>query len=142
MEVLTMIIRTYRELIRLKTFEERYDYLKLSGVVGESTFGFDRYLNQLLYTSKRWRRTRNDIILRDNACDLGMEDYEVNDLIIIHHMNPITPEDIELDRDLLYDPDNLISSSKNTHRAIHFGDKSMLPKLPIERRMNDTCPWK
>lgn len=136
-----MIIRCYKELRRLPTFERRYEYLKLSGIVGETTFGFDRYLNQLLYTSKRWRKTRDEIIIRDKACDLGMEDYEINNLILIHHMNPLTIEDIELDRDIIYDPEFLICSSKRTHNAIHYGDKSLLPKLPIERKPNDTCPW-
>jgi hypothetical protein len=138
-----MKIRCYRELQKLKTFNERFEYLKLYGVVGESTFGFDRYLNQLFYTSKRWRKTRDDIIIRDNACDLGIEGYEIHNGILIHHMNPITIEDVESDRDILYDPEFLICTSKSsTHNAIHFGDESLLPKPPIERRRNDTCPWK
>jgi hypothetical protein len=142
-EVLTrMKTRCYRELRRLNTFEERFNYLKLSGVVGESTFGFDRYLNQVLYTSQRWKKTRNNIIIRDNACDLGMDDYEIRSKIIIHHMNPITIDDVELERDIVFDPEFLISTSMNTHNAVHFGDESLLPKLPIERKRNDTCPWK
>lgn len=136
------MLRTYRELKRIKTFEERYRYLKLNGVVGESTFGFDRYLNQLLYKSGPWKRTRADIILRDEACDLGMTDYEIHDRIFVHHINPITIEDVELDRDIVYDPENLICTSKRTHDAIHYGDESLIPKPPIERRRNDTCPWK
>jgi hypothetical protein len=137
-----MKTRCYRELRRLNTFEERFNYLKLSGVVGESTFGFDRYLNQVLYTSQRWKKTRNNIIIRDNACDLGMDDYEIRSKIIIHHMNPITIDDVELERDIVFDPEFLISTSMNTHNAVHFGDESLLPKLPIERKRNDTCPWK
>jgi hypothetical protein len=136
------IIRSYRELRKLKTFEERYRYLKLKGVVGESTFGFDRYLNQLLYGTQRWKDTRDKVIIRDEACDLGMEGYDIKDFILIHHMNPITVEDIELGRDIVYDPEFLICTSKRTHNAIHFGDESLLPKLPIERKRNDTCPWR
>lgn len=141
MEVLLMI-RTFRGLMRLKIFTERYEYLRLDGVVGESTFGYDRYLNQMLYTSKRWRRTRDKIIIRDNGCDLGMENYEIHGKIFVHHMNVITIEDIELDRDIVYDPENLICSSLNTHNAIHYGDSSLLPRLPVKRRKNDTCPWR
>lgn len=136
-------IRCYRELQRLKTFKERFEYLKLYGIVGESTFGFDRYLNQLFYNSKRWKRSRDDIIIRDNGCDLGIEGYEIHNGILIHHMNPVTVEDVELDRDILYDPEFLICTSRNTtHNAIHFGDESLLPKPLLERRRNDTCPWK
>jgi hypothetical protein len=136
-------IRFYKELNRIETFEGRYRYLRLTGIVGESTFGFDRYLNQLLYNSKRWRKTRDEIIIRDNACDLGVGDYEIHHPgILIHHMNPVTPEDIELDREILYDPEFLICTSKNTHNAIHFGDESLLPKMPTERKLYDTCPWR
>ena len=137
-----MKLKNYHELRQLKTFNERFHYLRLTGVVGESTFGFDRYLNQMFYNSNRWRRTRRGIIIRDNGCDLGIEGYDIHDLIIIHHMNQVTEEDIELDREWLYDPEFLISSSSNTHRAIHFGDESLLPRLPIVRKKNDTCPWK
>jgi hypothetical protein len=136
------MIRSYTELKRLKTFEERYRYLKLGATVGQSTFGFDRYLNQMLYTSKRWKKTRDKIIIRDNACDLGMEDYDIGSKIFIHHMNPIVLDDFDIDNDLFYDPEFLICTSYDTHNAIHFGDESLLPKLPIERRPNDTCPWK
>lgn len=155
---MTTMIRHYRDLTRLKTFEERYEYLRLSNIVGQATFGFDRYLNQMLYTSSKWKRTRDNIIIRDNACDLGVEGYEIGDnllygitskdkpkvrvSIIIHHMNPITVDDVEEDRDILYDPEFLISTTLNTHNAIHFGDKSLLYKLPIDRKRNDTCPWK
>lgn len=136
------IIRTYSELERLETFEERFRYLKLTGKVGESTFGFDRYLNQLLYNSRRWKKTRDGIIIRDGACDLGVEGYDIYDIIIVHHLNPITIEDIELERAIVFDPEFLICTSKKTHNAIHFGDESLLPQMPIERRRNDTCPWR
>ena len=136
------MIRSYRELRRLRTFEERYFYLQLKGIVGESTFGFDRYLNQILYTSDRWLRTRDDIIIRDNGCDLGIEGYEIQGRILVHHMNPITIEDVEEERDIVFDPEFLICTALRTHNAIHYGDVSLLPKLPIERRRNDTCPWK
>lgn len=136
------MIRHYSELQQLETFEERFDYLCLNGIVGDSTFGFDRYLNQLLYTSKRWRRTRDDIIIRDNGCDLGIADYEIQGTIYVHHMNPITIQDIKLERDELFDPRFLICVSFNTHQAITFGNKALLPKLPVDRKPNDTCPWR
>lgn len=137
-----MIIRTYSELSKLKSFEERYRYLKLAGVVGKSTFGFDRYLNQMLYNSERWKRTRDKVIIRDNGCDLGVEGYEINDKIIVHHVNPITIEDIEEARDWIFDPEFLICTSDRTHKAIHYSDEGLLPQLPIERRPGDTCPWR
>jgi hypothetical protein len=136
------MIRSYSELKKLKTFEERFQYLQLRGVVGESTFGYDRYLNQLLYRSGPWRQTRGGVIIRDNGCDLGVEDYDIYDMIIVHHMNPITIEDIELERDIVFDPEFLICTTSKTHKAIHYGDESLLPKKFIERRPNDTCPWK
>ena len=136
------MIRTYSELKTYKTFIDRYNYLKLRGSVGIETFGYDRYLNQVLYRSRRWRRTRDGIILRDNGCDLGIEGYDIYDKIIIHHMNPLTIEDIEDDVDDIYDPEFLISVSFNTHQAIHYGDESLLPKEPIERKPYDTCPWR
>lgn len=139
---LTMKIRCYKELSRLKTFKERYEYLKLSGRVGESTFGYDRYLNQILYNSPRWKKVRDIVIIRDNGCDLGVEGYEINDKIIIHHMNPITVEDIEEENDDIFNPEFLISSSDRTHKAIHYSDESLLPQLPIERTPGDTCPWR
>lgn len=135
------MIRTYSELTRLKTFEERFEYLSLKGHVGEETFGFDRYLNQVLYTSGRWRKIRDVIIVRDYGCDLAMKGYEIYGRLIVHHMNPITIEDVELDRDIVYDTRFLISVTHNTHLAIHFGDKSLLPKLPTARCKNDTIPW-
>ena len=137
-----MKIRTYSELKKLKTFDSRYEYLKLKGVVGETTFGFDRYINQMLYRSKRWKEARDKVILRDEGCDLGIEGHEIYDKIIIHHINPITLEDIENDIDELYNPEYLIATSHKTHQAIHYGDDSLLPKTLVERKRNDTTPWK
>ena len=135
------IIRSYEGLIKIPTFEERFEYLKLSGRIGEATFGCDRFLNQTFYASPEWKRFRKAIIIRDNGCDLGVEGYEIYDRIIIHHINPITPEDIEERSSLLMDMDNVICVSFNTHEAIHFGDSSLLPKAPIQRYPNDMCPW-
>ena len=140
--VIQMSIRTYSELITLPTFEERFKYLQLGGKVGEDTFGHDRYLNQMFYTSDEWRRIRRDVIVRDNGCDLGIQDREIHGLIIIHHMNPITIEDIINRSEFLLNPEYLISTVKNTHDAIHFSDERILITDPIERRPNDTCPWK
>ena len=135
-------LRCYRELSRLKTFEERFEYLKLGALVGESTFGFERYMNQMLYTSSKWRRLRNQIIIRDNGCDLGVEGFEIPDKIVVHHMNPMTIEDLENFSDDVFNPEYLICCALLTHNAIHYGDKNLLPKLPVERRPGDTCPWK
>lgn len=140
--MIQMSIRTYSELITLPTFEERFRYLQLGGKVGEDTFGHDRYLNQMFYTSDEWRRIRRDVIVRDNGCDLGIQDREIHGLIIIHHMNPITVEDIINRSEFLLNPEYLISTVKNTHDAIHFSDERILITDPIERRPNDTCPWK
>ena len=137
-----MSIKTYSELITIPTFEERYEYLRLKGRVGEETFGFDRYLNQVFYKSKEWRSIRDYVIARDNGCDLGMEGYEIFGQILIHHMNPITKEDILERKDVLLNPEYLITTVKNTHDAIHYGDESLLVTSPIERRKNDTCPWR
>lgn len=136
------MIRCYSDLIQLNSFLDRYNYLKLKGQVGIDTFGLDRYLNQNLYRSSKWRRTRDKVLIRDNAYDLGIEDYRIFDKVIVHHMNPLTLEDIENDVDEIYDPEFLICCSFNTHNAIHYGDERLLPKLPIERRPGDTCPWK
>ena len=136
-------IRTYSELSKLKTFRERYEYLKLGGTVGEDTFGFDRYLNQIFYTSKEWKRIRNFVITRDNGCDLGMPDHKIiDDLILVHHMNPITKDDIINKSEMLLNPEYLITTVKSTHDAIHYGDESLLVEDYIERSKNDTCPWK
>lgn len=136
-------IKTYSELIALPTFEERYRYLQLSGSVGEETFGFDRYINQQLYrTDPRWKAVRDKVILRDNGCDLGSEGFEIGGRIIVHHMNPVTVEDIIRGSEFVFDPEYLISTSHNTHNAIHYGDESLLITGPIIRTKNDTCPWK
>ena len=142
--VIRMSIKTYSELITLPTFEERYRYLRIGGKVGEETFGFDRYLNQLFYRSDEWREIRDYVIIRDNGCDLGMLDREIPSgvKILVHHMNPITIEDVMKRSKFLLDPEYLISTIKNTHDAIHYGDESLLITAPIERRRNDTCPWR
>lgn len=137
-----MTIRTYSELITLPTFEERYRYLRLEGRVGEETFGFDRCLNQVFYKSKEWRSVRDYVIARDNGCDLGIEGYEIFGQILIHHMNPITKDDILHRKDFILNPEYLITTVKKTHDAIHYGDESLLITAPIERRKNDTCPWR
>lgn len=136
------MIRTFSELRRLKTYEERYKYLRLFGKVGADTFGYDRYLNQMLYTSGRWQQTRDVVIVRDNGCDLSSKGHEIYGRIIIHHMNPISIEDIEEDRDEIFDPEFLVCTSSMSHSAIHFSDESLLPKPLIVRRKNDTCPWR
>lgn len=136
------MIKTYRDLRQLNSFEERYNYLRIGGVVGRSTFGFERYLNQVLYVSGEWKITRNDIIIRDKGCDLGIEDREIFDRILVHHMNPITIRDIEYRNDIVFDPDNLISTTHNTHQAIHYGSLSSLISLPKERQKGDTYLWK
>lgn len=135
-------IKSYSELITLPTFEERFKYLQLNGTVGKDTFGFDRYLNQIFYRSQRWKSIRDLIIIRDNGCDLGVQGYEIHGRILIHHMNPITLEDLENESDYLLNPEYLICVTHNTHNAIHYGDENLLIKLPPERRPNDTCPWK
>ena len=137
-----MNIRTYSELIKLPTFEERYAYLRLGGRVGETTFGFDRYLNQMFYKSDEWLAIRDKVIVRDNGCDLGIEGREIESSILIHHMNPISKKDILERSDFLLNPEYLICTIKNTHDAIHYGDENLLIKDPIERRKNDTCPWR
>jgi hypothetical protein len=143
MVVLKMRIRTYSELITIPSFIERYRYLRLGGRVGEQTFGFDRYLNQVFYSSDpEWLAVRRKVILRDNGCDLGIEDREIFNRIIVHHMNPITKEDLIYRTKFLLDPEYLISTIKNTHDAIHYGDESLLLAEPIIRTKNDTCPWR
>ena len=138
----TMIIRCYRELKSIASFEDRYEYLKLAGRVGQETFGWERYLNQVLYRDQRWKAVRNDVIIRDNGCDLGVDGYDIYDKIIIHHMNPITVKDLEENNPDIFNPEYLICTSHRTHNAIHYGDKTLLPKLPIDRKPNDTCPWR
>ena len=134
--------RCYTDLIQLPTFQERYEYLRLGGIVGQDTFGFDRYLNQKFYQSYEWKKIRRDVIIRDEGRDLGMEGYELQGNIFVHHMNPMVPSDLMDVPDWILDPEYLICVSKRTHDAIHFGDASLLPKLPIERTPNDMCPWK
>ncbi len=137
-----MSIKTYSDLTLLPTFEERYRYLRLQGKIGETTFGFDRYLNQVFYRSQRWKAVRDHVIVRDNGCDLGIEGREIYGPILVHHMNPLTVYDIEHETDYLLDPEFLISTILTTHNAIHYGDESLLMLDPIERRRNDTCPWR
>lgn len=136
------MIRTYSELSNLQTFEERFDYLKLNGKVGEDTFGHSRFLNQDFYSSPEWRRTRRNIIVRDNGCDMGLEGYSIQGRIYVHHINPITVDDILERRPCLFDPENLICVSSMTHEAITYGIEDMLPTDPVIRRPNDTCPWR
>ena len=135
-------MKSYSELITIPTFKERYIYLKLDGKVGKETFGYDRYLNQLFYHSDEWRKFRDSIILRDNGNDLGVDNYPINGRILIHHINPIYPEDIIKRSQILFDPENVISVSKSTHNAIHYGDESLLFLDLTERLSNDTCPWR
>lgn len=141
-DMVTMMFKSYSELITIPTFLERYRYLKLNGVVGEATFGYDRYLNQILYTSREWRRFRDDIIMRDEGRDLACVGFEIPSRAIIHHIDPITVRDV-LDRHpKVFDPENVITVSHNTHEAIHFGSETKLIIAPNVRRPNDTCPWR
>lgn len=135
------MIRTYKELSRLQTFEERFDYLKLSSFIGTETFGFDRYINQMFYRSKEWKSIRNHVIVRDNGCDLGIEGREIQKGIIVHHINPIKIDDIVSATEFLMNPDYLICTSLKTHNAIHYGDSNLLDKDPIIRRPGDTKLW-
>lgn len=148
-----MSIRRYSELITIPTYEERFKYLQLKGAVGADTFGYDRYLNQILYNSPEWKRFRNDIIIRDNGCDLACEGYEIKGWkdqegkihrarIIIHHMNPIAVDDILNHNSMVFDPENVITTVLNTHNAIHYGDEKLLVTGPVTRSPNDTCLWR
>lgn len=138
-----MTKRTYSDLSKLKSFEERFDYLKLDGAVGEETFGFDRYLNQALYSSKEWKHIKNQVIIRDEGCDLGINGNKINRKAIIHHMNPITREQIENRDPEIFNPEYLITVSHSTHNAIHYGDKDLLARqAPVERKQGDTVPWR
>lgn len=137
------LIKSYHEAILIPDFNDRYEYLRITGAVGDPTFGSHRYLNQLLYKLPEWRRIRNQVILRDNGCDLAHADFEINDQpAYIHHINPITIDDITERRPCVFDLDNLITTSFRTHQAIHYGDSNQLPKIFVERRPNDTCPWR
>jgi hypothetical protein len=140
-KMMSMLIKTYTKLSRYNNFEDRYNYLRIGGAIGAMTFGHSRYLNQSFYTSALWRALRNDVIIRDDGCDLGVPGYQIFDRIIVHHMNPVTEEDVVEHSDFLLNPDFLICTSRDTHNAIHFGDSSLLPELPIERFRNDTSPW-
>ena len=141
-KVIPMSIKTYSELMSIPSFIDRYRYLRIRGKVGEETFGYDRYLNQILYTSDEWKRFRNGIIMRDNGCDLACEGFEIYGKILIHHINPITVEDVFRRDPKIFDPENVISTKLETHNAIHYGDENLLVIAPIERTANDTCPWK
>jgi hypothetical protein len=134
-------IRTYSELKQYETFEERYYYLRLVGIVGESTFGFDRWINQGFYTSREWKQARSVVILRDHGCDLGVFGYEIFEGLLVHHMNPISVKDIEAGRELLIDPEFLITTTHQTHNAIHYGDESQLSKVYVPRKAGDTKLW-
>jgi len=136
-----MISKTYTELSRIRGFVERYDYLRLRSEVGVATFGFERYVNQRFYTSAQWRHVRNEVIVRDRGCDLGVEGYEINDRIIIHHMNPMTVEDIDSGNENILDPEFLIAVTHTTHNAVHYGDANLLAKPLILRRPGDTKLW-
>ena len=137
-----MSIRCYSELIEIPTFEERFRYLQLNGSVGKDTFGFDRYMNQAFYQSREWKRVRDFVILRDNGCDLGVDGYTIYGKVLIHHMNAITVKDIATVSNFLMNPEYLICVSHTTHNAIHYGDENLIPKAPIVRTPNDTCPWR
>lgn len=137
-----MTVRTYSELIHIPTFEERFEYLQLKGQIGEDTFGFDRWINQRFYRSKEWLKVRDEVIVRDNGCDLGIEEHEIHGRILIHHMNPISVKDICDVTEFLLNPEYLISTAHATHNAIHYGDISLLTIAPAERSKNDTCPWR
>lgn len=136
-------MRTYSELMKLKTFEERFEYLKLDGKVGEDTFGFDRYFNQVMYHSPEWKEIRRKVLVRDEGCDLAIPDREVYGKAIVHHMNPISLKDLEEHNPDIFDPEFLITTSKQTHDAIHYGDEGLIMESkPVERKLNDTCPWR
>ncbi len=135
-------IRTYSELRKLPTYIERFRYLQLKGSVGRETFGFDRYLNQQFYKSRKWLSSKDHVIIRDNGCDLGVEGYEIFGPITVHHMNVVTMDDIIKERDWIFDPEFLICTRHNTHNAIHYGDENLLTTAPVVRTKNDTCPWR
>ena len=139
--LMTTFSRTYSELCRLETFEERYHYLRLRGILGERTFGFDRWVNQRFYKSREWLSARDYVIVRDNGCDLGVQGYEINSGLLVHHMNPISLNDLEEGEEWIIDPEFLITTSLQTHNAIHYGDESLLPRGPIVRQAGDTRLW-
>jgi hypothetical protein len=137
-----MTTRTYRELRRIESFKDRYNYLSLGGSVGQSTFGFDRYLNQRFYKSREWLDVRRFVIARDNGCDLGVPEYEIHHGILVHHMNPVTIQEVTHGHDSIFDPDFLITTTQRTHNAIHYGDESLLAKSHVPRGRGDTDLWK
>lgn len=137
-----MTYKTYSELIKIESFEDRFKYVNLVGTIGETTFGGHRYLNQILYQTDKWKSTRREVILRDNGCDLAHKDYEIKGSIYIHHLNPITIDDILEERPCVFDLNNLVCTAFRTHNAIHYGTVELLPKDPIDRTKNDTCPWR
>ena len=139
---MTITMRTYTELVKMPTFMERYQYLRLNGKIGEELFGYTRYLNQVFYQSERWRKVRRQVIIRDKGRDLGVDGYEIFGTVYVHHMNPITLEQLRNDDPMLLDPEFLVSVSRRTHDAITLGDELLLPSQPTVRRPNDTCPWK
>lgn len=134
-------MKTYSEMIKFKTFEERFEYLKFNSVIGEMTFGYERYLNQMFYNSREWKYIRNQVILRDNGCDLAIEDREIANRIVIHHIEAVSMEDIEKSEDCIFDLENLVTTCLMTHNAIHYATYELIPRLPEERKLNDTCPW-
>lgn len=137
-----MKIKSYSEMRSFSTFIERFNYLKLNGKVGIETFGFDRYLNQVLYCSQEWKRFRRQVIIRDNGCVFGLDGYNINGRLIVHHINPITLEQIEQRDPMIFSMENVVCVTHNVHEAIHYGDESLIPTDPIIRKPNDTCPWK
>ena len=139
---MTRMIRSYSELISLPTFKDRFNYLKLDGVVGRETFGYNRYINQVFYNSKEWKHFRRTMIIRDDGNDLACEGFEIFGMILVHHINPISLDDILKRRPIIFDPENSVITTLDTHNAIHYSDESILPIGPIERRKNDTCPWR
>lgn len=137
-----MNIKSYSEMCSFSTFIERFNYLKLNGKVGIETFGFDRYLNQVLYCSQEWKRFRRQVIIRDNGCIFGLDGYDINGRLIVHHINPITLEQIEQRDPMIFSMENVVCVTHNVHEAIHYGDESLIPTDPIIRKPNDTCLWK
>lgn len=136
-----MIVRTYSEMNKHQSFDDRFSYLRLDGAVGVATFGFDRHINQKFYKSHEWKRVRDFVITRDNGCDLGVDGYEIHHSILIHHMNPMSVEDIVHGDDWIINPENLITTTQNTHNAIHYGNVSLLPKTVVSRQVGDTKLW-
>ena len=136
-----MRVRTYSELRRFSTFENRFDYLSLGGEVGEATFGFDRWINQQFYRSREWKQVRDLVVYRDEACDLGVPGYEIHHQLLVHHMNPILPRNLARGEQWVLDPEYLITTTHRTHNAIHYGDYSLIPQPLVERRPGDTKLW-